>query len=440
MSALEQARAQVAREGATFTPGDAFEGDAPGGDDPDTGRAAPPPPPRQRFEFLDAVDFLKADYRPTWLIPRVLVKGQPGVIAGPSKGMKTSVLIDLAVSLAAGRPFLGHFPIPTPARVAVVSGESGGHTLQETTRRVMAARGIGAADFGDRLKLSFDLPQLADVEQMAEFADRLVGFGAELVVIDPLYLCLGGEIDHANLFQMGAAFRVVAEVLREAGVTPVLVHHANRGLKTGDPMEITHLAYSGLEQFARQFVMLNRQSAYKGDGVHDLWMSAGGSAGHGGLWSLRIAEGVVDEHFGGRRWDVEVRTPGEVQTGKAASKKDTAVRRVRAEETEMLTAIDKAMEKGQPVASRSAVRKLTGFSDDKVKRVAAGLIEDGHLEVFTGQVRGGKGATQTVKGYRRPSVVTGVGQPIHTPDPTCRPTTTAAPPTTDNRSHRRNQP
>ncbi|MBN9520465.1 hypothetical protein J0H58_18380 [bacterium] len=58
-------------------------------------------------------------------------------------------------------------------------------------------------------------------------------------------------------------------------------------------MELQHLVYSGLEQFARQFLLVNRQQTYRSDGVHDIWLRAGCSAGYGGLRGVHIAEGLT---------------------------------------------------------------------------------------------------------------------------------------------------
>lgn len=45
-------------------------------------------------------------------------------------------------------------------------------------------------------------------------------------------------------------------------------------------------------------------------GSHQLWMSAGGSSGHSGLWSLDIKEGRQRDP-GGRCWSVRVETASE---------------------------------------------------------------------------------------------------------------------------------
>ncbi len=149
------------------------------------------PKAKPRFPFVDSAAFASGDFRPQWLISRMLVKSQPGVIAGPSKALKTNLSIDLAVSLASGRRFLGQFAVPKRARVAVVSGESGEHTLQETANRICKAKGLNLANLNGHLDWCFNLPTFSDLGTMTEFADTLASLNAEVVIIDPVYLALG---------------------------------------------------------------------------------------------------------------------------------------------------------------------------------------------------------------------------------------------------------
>ena len=391
-----------------YTPGDAAE--------PPTTTAvarqtaAPAKPPR--FGFLSSAKLDGTDFTPSWLIPHVIVRNQPGIIAGPSKVLKTGLAIDAAVSLAAGCPFLGEFPIPTRARVAVVSGESGGFTLKETANRICKARGVNLANLGENLQWCFDLPVLSDLTVMTEFADAVAGIGAEVVFIDPLYLCLG-PVDAKNMFEMGAALRVVAEVLLRAGSTPILLHHANRQLTVGEPMELTHLAYSGLEQFARQFLLINRREAYKSDGAHDLWLRVGGSAGHGGLWAVHVNEGVVNEDFGGRTWDVSVQTAGEVKadrvTDREDEKREQARRRMQAEDAQVLSAIDAEKLADAPAATLSRIKtRNPNLSGAKLKDIIERLIEDDVIEPVAFKQTVGKGAKRDVTGYIRIIRINGI--------------------------------
>jgi hypothetical protein len=88
------------------------------------------------------------DTRPTppfWLVRGLLVAGQPVVLGGPMKCLKTATLIDLALSVANGTPFLGRFEVERPVRVALINGEGGQVAVQETARRVCQAKGIDLA-------------------------------------------------------------------------------------------------------------------------------------------------------------------------------------------------------------------------------------------------------------------------------------------------------
>lgn len=361
----------------------------------------------KRFQFLDAEDFFAADYRPEWIVPRLLVRGQPGIIGGPSKTLKTSLLIDLAISVAAGVPFLGEFPIPRRMRVAVASGESGLHVLQETAVRVAKARGI--PDPGRALKgwfhVSGTLPTLSDLTQMSEFEEALAAIDADLILIDPLYLCLGADVDEKSMFSMGNVLRSVTEIIQRTGRTFLIAHHSNGRLQIGEPMELSHLAYSGGAQYARQWILLNRRERYAGAGVHDLWMNIGGSVGHGGQWSLHIEEGVTGDDFNGRRWEVSVQSQDEVKAEESIEREteraDANREKFRREETEVLKSIDSETSKGEPAATKNAICTRLGWSPTRVSTALSRLYEEGIVEEFEFKKGIGSGAKRTLTGFRR---------------------------------------
>lgn len=358
---------------------------------------------KSRFTFVDSATFAGGDYRPTWLIPRVLVKNQPAIIGGTVKSLKTSIGVDLCVSVASGREFLGAFDVLTPRKVAIVSGESGEHTLQETANRVCIAKGITLAALGDRLHWCFTLPTLGDLTVMTDFANEMKSLGVEVVFIDPLYLALGA-VDAKSVFEMGEVLKVAARVLLAVGITPVIAHHANKTLKIGEPMELADLAYSGTDAFARQWLLLNRRETYQNDGAHDLWLRIGGSVGHGGLWSLRVDEGITDANFAGRRWDVKLLTTNEVHADRLerreAERQDLAAKKAAHEQAAVLLAIDAEMTI-HGAATKTRIKERTRYGTPKVTETLEGLIEEGVIEEVLFEKAAGHGAKQKAKGFKR---------------------------------------
>ena len=59
------------------------------------------------FEWFTPEEFAKAEFPVTWDIEGVLVHGQPCILVGPSKGLKTTVLMDAAVALGSAGHLLG---------------------------------------------------------------------------------------------------------------------------------------------------------------------------------------------------------------------------------------------------------------------------------------------------------------------------------------------
>src|SRR3989442_1144520 len=104
-------------------------------------------PPELRYHDLypqPSRSFFEHDEPREWIIPGVLTLGEPAVLGGPAKCLKTSVALDLALSIAGGVPFLGRFNINRKwagMTVAFYSGESGKTTLRETARRIWKAKG-----------------------------------------------------------------------------------------------------------------------------------------------------------------------------------------------------------------------------------------------------------------------------------------------------------
>ncbi|MBI3865545.1 MAG: bifunctional DNA primase/polymerase, partial [Planctomycetia bacterium] len=275
-----------------------------------------------QFKAITSRELAEGKFELTYLIDGLLVKGQPGVIAGPKKTLKTNISIDLALSLGQENgSFLGCFRVAKPVRVGVMSGESGAATIQETARRIARAKNWGLPYF-DNVVWSFEVPTLGNMAHTMALRQFITEYALDVLILDPTYLMmLGLRDDAANLFAVGELLKSLGDLAQETGCTPLMCHHLKKNVaEPYEPAELENLAWAGFQEFFRQWILLNRRRKYDPDsgGHHELWMTAGGSAGHSGLWGLNIDEGTRQDAQG-RHWHVDV-----ISGGQAFAERDDA--------------------------------------------------------------------------------------------------------------------
>lgn len=328
-------------------------------------------------------EFLATNYRQHFLIRRLLVEGQCCVLGGPKKVLKTSLLVDLAISLGTGTPFLGHpdFLVHDSVPVLLLSGESGGYTLKETARRIALAKNrlLSSAS----VYWGFYLPQLANGEHLKVLEGEIIRLKIKVAIIDPAYLCLlsAGASSNitANVFAMGALLKNVSDIGQRTGCTIIIAHHTRKADRQSSPFavpDLEDLSGSGFAEWARQWFLLNRREAYvAGSGEHRLWMNVGGSAGHSGTWALDINEGTIAEDGDGRTWDVTVSKATEAAQQSRAAKeqaKDRAKQETAERNAERILAV--LRKSAEPLTARK-LRTKTSMSSTTFDAAFA-FVED----------------------------------------------------------------
>lgn len=359
-----------------------------------------------KFNLLTSSELAGGNYRLEYLIPGVLVKGQPCIVGGPKKCLKTSCLVDLGIALATGGNFLGCMSVPRPVRTLIMSGESGLGTLQETASRICQSAGVWLADCSNLIWCD-QLPKLVVPSHLAAIGDLLDQHEIEVLIIDPAYLAMPSA-DAGNLMAQGELLAGVSDVCQVRGTTLILAHHARKNSKSDphQPMELEELSWAGFAEFARQWILVNRRERYEpGTGLHKLWLTAGGSAGHSALWAVDIDEGPYSIETP-RRWDVSVQTASQVKESRsdeqAARAAERAARKAAAAEAVKAATIGKARLKVLAVMQQlggpetmTGIRSRVPISKDNFGVAFHELIHEGRVVECTVQKSG-----KELVGYR----------------------------------------
>jgi len=364
----------------------------------------PPKPASYTPKLFTDAEFVAAQFPREWLVKRVLAKGQLAVCGGPKKSLKTSVLVDLVLSLGTGTPFLDRFDVPKPVRVIMLSGESGEATLQETRNRIARAKGI--ASNSPNIFWGAELPQLSNALHLVDLAALLKHHQVEVAVFDPLYLCLlsGADPDKAeasNYYQMGPLFQRISKTCLEVGCTPILAPHAKKHQATERPIDLDDLAFAGVAEFARQWILLNRREEYRGDGKHSLHLSIGGSAGQSFFGRLGIEEGELKEDFSGREWHISIESAIEVKASRQAERDQQQAEQDHADDIEVAGLIDRLSPDPATPPTLNRLNPLTGISRPRTIRALQRLIDGGDFCRKHPEVACGRGRKQVVEAYYR---------------------------------------
>ena len=321
---------------------------------------------------VTCAELMVANLQIVQLVKDLIVACQPMIVSGPKKSLKTSLLIALALSLATGILFLEKFSVHHAVTVCIMTGESGLATIKEIIARIAATMEIDPYKITN-LFISEQLPQFASEEHIQAVDALLKSREIKVLVIDPAYMCIDGN-DAGNLFIQGAQLRTISAVCRLNDCTMILAHHSKKNLvQPYAPPELEDIAWSGFQEFARQWLLINRRERYiPGTGSHKLWLSAGGSAGHGGLWGLDIEEGSFPDRF----WNVHIIPYADVKQSNQEGRQKARADALQTQIDDDRKLIVQAAVKYPVGESKSIIRNGTGLNSNRFNRAFATLLDD----------------------------------------------------------------
>ncbi|MCC5805456.1 MAG: AAA family ATPase [Opitutales bacterium] len=180
---------------------------------------------------VDALDLIETypDYRPE-VVAGLIREGEVcNIIAAPKTG-KSWLVLDMALSVATGRAWLGRETCSAP--VLMVDAELHGETLAQRLKSVTRALNIVLPRGGVIVK-----PMRGKAAPLVCLAHNIIAgakrAGAKLIVIDALYRFWGehqSENDNAAVTQV---FNISDEIAEAAGAAVIVVHHSSKGNQAG---------------------------------------------------------------------------------------------------------------------------------------------------------------------------------------------------------------
>lgn len=198
---------------------------------------------------------------PTWLVRDILTEGACGFIAGQPKSFKSWAGLDLALSVASGQPFLGHFMVERPGPTLYLQEEDSAPLVKARLGKVWPAKisdkitlhegkivwdppiqyegvvGLGEGNWcdidayiGNTFTISDESWQSWLDEQLMLKSEAVEG-GYRLIVMDPLMM-MAGDVEENRAQEMTTKiFRPLKELARKWNVAIQMIHH----MKKSDP-------------------------------------------------------------------------------------------------------------------------------------------------------------------------------------------------------------
>ncbi len=170
-----------------------------------------------------------------WLIENIWVQGGTGMLAGPPKTGKTWLIIDLAVSIASGTPFLGKF-LAKQGPVLIYSPEGPQSCLDDRIRQVAQRRGLDHKDLYIYIISSRDL-LLDDKADQKTIAQAIDSVQPSLVIFDPLAECFDGDENRSD--DVSVMTKFLTHLAKQYGVASLVSHHivkTTSGKQNGNKM------------------------------------------------------------------------------------------------------------------------------------------------------------------------------------------------------------
>ena len=167
-----------------------------------------------------------------WLIEGLWADQAVGILGGEPKCCKSFLALDIAVSVASGRPCLRHYPVPRCGKVLLFPAED---SLAVVRQRLEGIAGAARVPF-DALPVevitapSLRLDTPADRQRLTHTLERLQ---PRLLILDPLIRL--HRLEENDATQIAGLLSFLRQLQRQFQLAVLLVHHARKDSHSSRP-------------------------------------------------------------------------------------------------------------------------------------------------------------------------------------------------------------
>ena len=199
-----------------------------------TARSDPEEPPPQVFSAPISLGALIHDYpslRPP-VIHGILRETEiMNLIAAPKTG-KSWLVNDLALAVAAGKPWLGHFETEQGC-VLILDNELHPETSSDRIRRIAEARGNDLDLLAESVYFKHLRGELQDIHSLKPFFDSVKPGMFKVIVLDALYRFVPESSSENDNAARTGIYNTLEAIAKRLGCCIVIVHHTTKGDQAG---------------------------------------------------------------------------------------------------------------------------------------------------------------------------------------------------------------
>jgi hypothetical protein len=159
-----------------------------------------------------------------FLVEKLIVAESIAAVQGRHKSAKTWAVLDVAISVASGRPVFDRFRVERGPVVVVVE-ESGRAALRRRLDRIIAGRGIKPDELRDLHFAANQGVRLNDPKWQERILADTAPIKPSLIVFDPLARVKGATVDESSQREIGPVLDFLRRLRDESGATVGFVHH-----------------------------------------------------------------------------------------------------------------------------------------------------------------------------------------------------------------------